>query len=107
MVQGRSKIVIHCSNLWFKLLMFLQLFIFLLLWTHGWGAPKTKHEERLLFELKKKHPEAKAKAGAKLGKKLTQLYKKNNLSAEDVSQLLQTADEAGLDFQNPIRKKGT
>ena len=47
----------------------------------------------------------KAKAGKRLGEKLTGLYKKNKLSAEDISQLLQTADEAGLDFENPIPKK--
>jgi hypothetical protein len=47
----------------------------------------------------------KAKAGKRLGEKLTGLYKKNKLPAEDISQLLQTADEAGLDFENPIPKK--
>ena len=73
----------------------------------GVGLPKQSLKKGSFLNWKKKHPETKAKAGAKLGKKLTQLYKKNKLSAEDVSQLLQTADEAGLDFQNPIKKKGT
>ena len=101
-----NKMVMHCSCFWFRLPMFLLLIIFYLLWSHGLGAPKKfKPEERLLLDLKRKNPEAKVKAGAKLGNKLTQLYKKNKLSAEDVSQLLQTADEAGLDFKNPIRKK--
>ena len=41
----------------------------------------------------------------KLGEKVVNLYKTNKLAAEDVSQLLQTADEAGLEFPNPIKKK--
>ena len=36
---------------------------------------------------------------------MTKLYKGNKLPASDVSELLQAADEAGLEFSNPISKK--
>ena len=45
------------------------------------------------------------KARKKLGEKVVGLYKQNKLSAEDVSQLLQTADAGGLEFANPIKQK--
>ena len=40
-----------------------------------------------------------------MGNRLTKLYKENKLPASDVSELLQAADEAGLEFSNPIPKK--
>ena len=40
-----------------------------------------------------------------MGNRLTKLYKENKLPASDVSDLLQAADEAGLEFANPIPKK--
>ena len=49
-------------------------------------------------------PEA-MQARKKLGEKVVSLYKQKKLSAEDISQLLQTADAAGLEFANPIKKK--
>ena len=77
-----------------------------LLVVHVLGAPKKiKPEERLWIKLRKGSKDLKKKAEKKLGNKLTQLYKQNKLAATDISDLLQTADEAGLEFENPIPKK--
>ena len=71
------------------------------------GAPKKQLEpaERLWIQLEKESKDTKRKAGKKLGNRLTKLYKENKLPASDVSDLLQAADEAGLEFANPIPKK--
>ena len=53
-----------------------------------WCPPKPEMAESLIT----------MKAKKKLGEKVVNLYKTNKLAAEDVSQLLQTADEAGLEF---------
>ena len=78
-----------------------------LLWGHVVGAPKKQLEsaERLWVQLQKDSKETRRKAGKKLGNRLTKLYKENRLPASDVSELLQAADEAGLEFSNPIPKK--
>ena len=82
-------------------------FFFVLLWSHVVGAPKKQLEpaERLWIQLEKESKDTKRKAGKKLGNRLTKLYKENKLPASDVSDLLQAADEAGLEFANPIPKK--
>ena len=78
-----------------------------LLWSHAVGAPKKQLEpaERLWVQLQKDSKETKKKAGKKLGNRFTILYKENKLPASDVSELLQAADEAGLEFSNPVPKK--
>lgn len=78
-----------------------------LLWSHVVGAPKKQLEpaERLWVQLQKDSKETKKKAGKKLGNRLTKLNKENKLPASDVSELLQAADEAGLEFSNPVPKK--
>ena len=82
------------------------LLVLSLFFKHVLAAPKKlKPEERLLLHLQTKSKEHQSKAAKKLGSKLTQLYKKNKLAAEDVSQLLQAADDAGVEFSNPIPKK--
>ena len=82
-----------------------QALIFFLICSHVLGAPKRKKPEEGFWAPQQMDMPEKAKAGKRLGDKLTGLYKKNKLSAEDISQLLQNADEAGLEFANPIPKK--
>lgn len=81
---------------------------FWICFTHVWAAPKRKLEEAMFWKPPKPEmapsPEA-MQARKKLGEKVVSLYKQNKLSAEDISQLLQTADAAGLEFANPIKKK--
>ena len=76
-----------------------QALIFFLICSHVLGAPKRKKPEEGFWAPQQMDMPEKAKAGKRLGDKLTGLYKKNKLSAEDISQLLQNADEAGLEFE--------
>ena len=73
-----------------------------------WGAPKKqrigKPEEWLWCESKPAKDEKQRKAEGELGEHLTQLYKKNRLSASESQDLLQKARNVGLEFQNPVKR---
>ena len=72
------------------------------------GAPKKqrigKPEEWLWCESKPAKDEKQRKAEGELGEHLTQLYKKNRLSASESQDLLQKARNVGLEFKNPVKR---
>ena len=72
-----------------------------------WGSAKNqrigKPEEWLWCESKPAKDEKQRKAEAQLGEHLTQLYKKNNLSASETQNLLQKPRNVGLEFKNPVK----
>ena len=72
-----------------------------------WGAPKKqrigKPEEWLWCESKPAKDEKQKRAEGKLGEHLTELYKKNRLSASETQDLLQKARNVGLEFKNPVK----
>ena len=72
-----------------------------------WGSPKKqrigKPEEWLWCESKPAKDEKQKKAEAELGEHLTELYKKNKLTASETQDLLQKARNVGLEFKNPVK----
>ena len=81
---------------------FTQVMFFFLLCSHVLGAPKWKKPEEGFWAPQQMDMPEKSRKKVR-GQVDKALQKK--MSAEDVSQLLQTADEAGLDFGNPIPLK--
>ena len=76
------------------------------------AAPKrkkqiTEPEERLYSRACKRLKTNKQKVDEDLGDAITSLYKGNKLSAQDVGNLLDKADAAGVSFKNPMQNKRT
>ena len=76
------------------------------------AAPKrkkqiTEPEERLYSRACKRLRTNKQKVDEDLGDAITSLYKGNILSAQDVGNLLDKADAAGVSFKNPMQNKRT